>query len=131
MSRAEQPFDIVARPKHYNVHPSGIETIELSELPNANIANALKYCWRRNDKGNLKQELGKALWYARRHCESSFHVPIFASRDLLARFTYLGCKVIEHEQSGSLLAVVISAIAEGEPRRMLQRIEEELATIGA
>lgn len=130
MSRAEQPFDIVEKPKHYNAHPSGYETIELTELLNANLSNALKYCWRRNDKDNLLQDLSKARWYARRHCDNSeIHIPIFASRGLLEQFTYKATNVLRYEPPPSLLGSVLQALADGEPRRMLERIEEEIARL--
>lgn len=68
-SRQEQPFDIVQKPKHYNDHPSGVEAIELCELMTFNAGNCFKYLYRRGSKGNLVQDLDKALWYARRESD--------------------------------------------------------------
>ena len=53
----------VDHPKHYLSHPSGIECIEIVRHENFNIGNAMKYIWRRNDKGNPGQDLKKAMWY--------------------------------------------------------------------
>ena len=55
--------DPVDHPKHYLTHPSGIECIEIVRHENFNIGNAMKYIWRRNDKGNPEQDLKKAMWY--------------------------------------------------------------------
>jgi hypothetical protein len=102
--RRSKPFDVVEKPKHYNVHPSGYETIELTEFLNANLSNALIYCWRRNGKGNLTQDLSKAKWYARRHCENEIHIPIFASKQLLELFIYKATQVIRFEDQGSRIS---------------------------
>lgn len=64
--RRAQPFDIVQKPKHYNLHPSGVETIEICELLSFTLGNALKYVWRADDKDNRKQDLKKAVWYLQR-----------------------------------------------------------------
>ena len=53
----------VDHPKHYLSHPSGIKCIEIVRHENFNIGNAMKYIWRRNDKGNPEQDLKKAMWY--------------------------------------------------------------------
>jgi len=57
------PFDEVARPKHYNSHPSGIEAIEITRHENFNVGNALKYLLRHRYKGNPITDLKKAQWY--------------------------------------------------------------------
>lgn len=53
----------VNHPPHYNNHPSGIETIEVTRHMNFNLGNAMKYIWRCGDKGNPVQDLQKAIWY--------------------------------------------------------------------
>lgn len=53
----------VNHPKHYNNHPSGIECIEIVRHENFNCGSAIKYIWRRGDKGNEIEDLEKAVWY--------------------------------------------------------------------
>lgn len=55
-------FDAVARPRHYNVHPSGVECIQVTEHMNFCRGNAMKYLWRADHKGGL-EDLRKARWY--------------------------------------------------------------------
>lgn len=43
-------YNIVKRPKHYNVHPSGIECIEVVRHFSFNLGNAIKYMWRQGEK---------------------------------------------------------------------------------
>jgi len=54
--------DAVNHPPHYNLHPSGIECIEIVRLLPFNVGNAVKYVWR-TDHRNGVQDLEKALWY--------------------------------------------------------------------
>lgn len=56
-------FDPVAKPKHYNVHPSGVECIQITEHMSFCIGNAIKYLWRCDEKGNDIEDLEKAAWY--------------------------------------------------------------------
>lgn len=53
----------VDHPKHYNSHPSGVECIEIVRHENFNCGSAIKYIWRRGDKGNEIEDLEKAIWY--------------------------------------------------------------------
>lgn len=62
-------FDSVDRPKHYNVHPSGVECIQVTEHMNFCRGNAMKYLWRAGDKGNELEDLRKAQWYLAREIE--------------------------------------------------------------
>lgn len=57
--------DMVNHPPHYTGHPSGVECIEVAEHLPFCLGNAFKYLFRRNDKGSLRQNLEKALWYIR------------------------------------------------------------------
>jgi hypothetical protein len=59
-------FDPVDRPKHYNVHPSGVECITVTEHMGFNAGNAVKYIWRADLKGNALEDLRKAQWYIAR-----------------------------------------------------------------
>ncbi len=62
-------FDPVARPKHYNSHPSGIECIQIVEHMGFCIGNAIKYLQRADEKGNAIEDLKKSLWYINREIE--------------------------------------------------------------
>jgi hypothetical protein len=58
--------DPVNHPKHYTSHPSGIETIQITEHMNFCLGNVLKYVLRADQKGNRLQDLKKAEWYLKR-----------------------------------------------------------------
>ena len=65
ITTANKVGDDVDHPVHYNVHPSGIECIEVARHHNFNIGSAIKYLWRQNLKEgepSLK-DLKKAAWY--------------------------------------------------------------------
>jgi hypothetical protein len=72
----EQPkqFDIINKAKHYNLHPSGIECIELAERLSFCAGNAFKYVFRRGDKGNTLQDLEKAVYYLDRERKQMEHL---------------------------------------------------------
>lgn len=55
--------DPVHHPSHYCSHPSGIECIEITRLLSFDTGNAVKYVWRRGEKGNPVQDLDKSLFY--------------------------------------------------------------------
>lgn len=58
--------NMVDHPPHYTSHPSGVECIEVAELLPFSLGNAFKYLFRRNEKGDPRENLEKALWYVRR-----------------------------------------------------------------
>lgn len=60
---AKQQYDNVNHPKHYKSHPSGIETIQITEHFNFCLGNAIKYIWRSSEKGATIEDLKKARWY--------------------------------------------------------------------
>lgn len=64
-------METVDHPKHYNVHPSSIECIEIVEWFNFNIGNAIKYLWRSGLKPRVEaiEDLKKARWYIDREIE--------------------------------------------------------------
>ena len=57
--------DHVNHPSHYNVHPSGVEAIDVCRYMPFNLGNAFKYVNRAGHKGNRLQDLEKAKWYLR------------------------------------------------------------------
>jgi Protein of unknwon function (DUF3310) len=76
VNRTDTPFDPVERPKHYNVHPSGIECIELAEFLHFAPGNALKYVWRSGIKETAPEieDFRKSEWYLRRSIENSTRI---------------------------------------------------------
>ena len=57
--------EAVNHPKHYN-QIKGVECIDVVEQMCFNLANAVKYIWRCEEKGNKEQDLKKAIWYINR-----------------------------------------------------------------
>ena len=58
--------EVVDHPKHYNLHPSGVEAIDVCEHMSFNVGNAMKYLWRSDLKLDTIEDLKKALWYINR-----------------------------------------------------------------
>lgn len=58
--------DMVNHPVHYTSHPSGIETIQITEHMNFCLGNAIKYIMRSELKGKQLEDLKKAVWYIER-----------------------------------------------------------------
>lgn len=61
-------YEEVYHPKHYNLHPTGIECIDVIEEMTLNIGNAVKYLWRTGLKPGVSaiKDLDKAIWYIER-----------------------------------------------------------------
>lgn len=55
----------INHPAHYNLHPSGIECIEVVRYMSFNLGNVFKYLWRDGYKDTevSLQDLKKAQWY--------------------------------------------------------------------
>ena len=62
-------FDPVKKPEHYNSHPSGVETYEITRHHCFTIGNVLKYVMRHEHKGCPLQDLEKAAWYLNKKIE--------------------------------------------------------------
>lgn len=69
MSVVEFDPAAVEHPRHYNSHPSGVETWEINEWLEANTACTFKYVMRRGDKGNPIQDLEKGIRYLEREIQ--------------------------------------------------------------
>ncbi len=65
--------DEVNHPKHYTGHKADIECIMFTELMPSLAANAFKYVWRCDDKGNKTEDLEKACWYLQRISNLGFY----------------------------------------------------------
>lgn len=59
----------VVHPAHYNVHPSGVECIEIVEWFCFNLGNTIKYVWRADEKDDDIEDLEKAKFYIEREIE--------------------------------------------------------------
>lgn len=65
----ERAGSAVHHPPHYNLHPSGVETIAVIEHLPGNLCNAVKYAWRCNHKNAQLEDLKKCAWYFQRELE--------------------------------------------------------------
>jgi hypothetical protein len=68
--------DPVSHPSHYTSLPAhctgcgkGIECIEVTEVMNFCLGNAVKYLWRAGRKGKEIEDLKKSIWYINREIE--------------------------------------------------------------
>lgn len=61
--------DQVNHPPHYTSHPSGVETITITEHMGFCLGNAIKYIMRADYKGNKLEDLKKARWYIDREID--------------------------------------------------------------
>ncbi len=59
-------FDEIQKAAHYNVHPSGVECIQVVEHMTFNIGNAMKYLWRCDHKDATLKDMQKAIYYIER-----------------------------------------------------------------
>ena len=64
-----EAIDMINHPPHYADKGAGVECIDVVELFNFNMGNAIKYIWRTDDKGDPIENLRKAEWYIKREIE--------------------------------------------------------------
>jgi hypothetical protein len=69
-------FDPVARPEHYNSHPSGVECVAITEHMTCMIGCAVKYLWRHGQKAGVSadEDLRKAIWCIERERQRLAHL---------------------------------------------------------
>lgn len=62
---SDQGYEIVEHPRHYNVHPSGVECITIIEHFNFNVGTTIKHLWRAGLKPGMDtlDDLRKAQTY--------------------------------------------------------------------
>jgi len=129
-TQSEDPNERVDHPRHYNQHPSGIETIELIEHLPCSLSNAVKYIWR----CGLKQtetplrDLKSARWYTEREAR---RIELYEleeepkpKTDLVWRA--LARVVIGKEPVESLLGAYLDALLDSDFNRMLAALEEAI-----
>jgi hypothetical protein len=78
----QKPKDDINHPKHYNSHPSGIESIVIEEHMNFCLGNVHKYIMRCDYKGKPIEDLKKARWYLNREIERREKELIFSNKNL-------------------------------------------------
>ena len=120
--RANQPFDDVQKAKHYNTHPSGVETVDVNEWFSGNVAAAIKYVWRKDQKEPVPlRDLKKAVWYLereqRRLSEAGYGASIQLSMNSEVR-EHLNDRVerVCRHDDGGLLSGVLAALMMAEGR---------------
>ena len=84
---AQSLEDAVNIPKHYRIHESGIEAIEITRYLLGDLSNAWKYAMRYEDKNTPKKDIKKLCWYLRdfkehfidfnNECTANVEVPLF------------------------------------------------------
>lgn len=112
--RSKKEFDIVDKAKHYNIHPSGIECINIIELLNFNIGNAIKYIWRSGlkDKTKLVEDLKKAVWYLNREKEkiASYHSLLLSTNTNSAQMLINYFRIINRNDNNYFSSNIINAL---------------------
>lgn len=77
-NQKQETYDFVNHPKHYNLHSSGVECIDIVEHMTFNVGTAVKYCWRAGFKPEHDltmssmsriRDLEKARWYLDREIQ--------------------------------------------------------------
>ncbi len=80
-------YDEIQKAKHYNVHPSGVEVIELSRHLPTSLGTAMKYLMRAGLKGSPEdavKDYKKAIWYIKDYDKNPPHGLIsFKGREVL------------------------------------------------
>lgn len=62
---SESEYEFVKHPRHYNLHPAGIECIDVIQYMTFNVGTAIKHCWRAGLKPGQDdvRDLRKAIEY--------------------------------------------------------------------
>lgn len=115
-------FDPVNKPKHYNLHPSGLECIQLTQLCPFSLGNAIKYVWRAGEKGNAIEDVRKALWYLDNYQRSLQADPLVPDAPPQRLRASLVAMQVQHGRDGHL---------EGFLRALYGREVESPARVGA
>lgn len=121
-TQSEDPTERVDHPRHYNQHPSNIETIELIEHLPSNLSSAVKYIWRCGLKRTETplRDLCSAKWYTEREAR---RIDLYEldeeprpKTDVVWRA--LARQVIENDNDGTL-GGYLSALLDGDFNDMI------------
>lgn len=100
--------DEVNHPKHYTGRKADLECIMFTELMPSLAANAFKYVWRCDDKGNKTEDLAKARWYLNRACTIGCYEP-----SLGRKIRHLMVGMIDSSDFDEWHKLVLDKIVEG------------------
>lgn len=70
----EIQFDEIKKALHYNLHPSGVEAIDLCRFLPFSLGNAVKILFRMHLKGSHEKDLRKAQYYFADHLAAAEEV---------------------------------------------------------
>lgn len=68
-SQSSEVEDVVGKPKHYRTQVPGVEAWDILKHFNYLRGNSMKYLWRAGDKGDIIQDLRKAIAYIEKEIE--------------------------------------------------------------
>lgn len=105
-------YDMIQKAPHYNMHPSGVECIDVVMYLDFCSGSAIKYLWRGGLKGQalLPDDLRKAAYYVRRipSTDSIFALPaVCESMDKVLGYYYLLEKEGRASKQDMLLAKLL------------------------
>jgi hypothetical protein len=123
--------DQINHPRHYVLHESGVECIEVVEHLSFCLGNAVKYLWRMGRKGPDLVDLKKAAWYLQRHCDrvaKDYYVAPIPKMVELARAAQ---KVVACESQGQVLGDVLRLLVVygEEVSVVLKRVQIEIERV--
>ena len=110
-------YEAVHHPRHYNLHPSNVECIDLAERLSFNVGTALKYGFRLGHKPGSTplEDARKCLWYLDRAAKNGDVVaPMGNPEQLFAYETnlrrVLDAEVVPAGSTHSVLALLVSML---------------------
>lgn len=109
--------ELVDHPRHYNVHPSGVECIDIVEHMGFNLGTAIKHLWRADEKGDALLDLRKALWYIERELEKRRRIePLHVSSSVLERLRKTEARALaELNRRATVEQLMLDAAKAGTP----------------
>lgn len=130
-TQSRDPYEEVNHPRHYNQHPSNVETVEIIEHLPANLSHAFKYIWRCGLKRSAAppRELKSALWWVDR--ERKRRVRFATPRDEKAEAVWreLAERIIQGaktRETHDALAICLGALLRDDLEELSKLIEQEL-----
>lgn len=130
--QSEDPNESVNHPRHYNQHPSDVETIELIENLSCNFSNAVKYIWRCGLKTSVTplRDLEAARWYTERESRrvdlyELYDGPI-PKTDVIWRAM---ARLVIEKDGDTVLGRYLTALLGGEFDEMLYVIDEAIGRV--
>jgi hypothetical protein len=129
-------------PSHYKNHPSGIEVIEITEMLDFCVGNAVKYVLRagKKDTETTETDLQKALWYLEKaindeslgfaHFKNHLkNVPKTLEKSRFSYLQHLIQKYLKYEITGSFIYEFLTNISHGDIKACRVILRSELITL--